>query len=181
MKSITIEIFIIIFLFSSCSPIPKHVQLARSAITSFSQEVFKTDQLVLEGYGGAMSEDIKTFTFFFESQKNVNLEEARILFVNILERFLHKINKDEEIRNFLHEYPISEKNIYLEIQFSPINFNFHDRYVIYVSIPNFNPYSPTSRVHYRTANRDRDSTEFSYYNETYGEALKIVTDHKITK
>lgn len=178
MNHIIINIFITIFLLYSCSPVPKHVGLARSAITSFSKEVFQTDHLALDGSGGAMLDDIKTFTMFFDSQKNVDLAEARILFVNIVERFLNKINNDQEIRHFLHKFPITEKNIYLEIQFSPDNFNFHDRYVIYVSIPNFNPYAPTNRIHYKTANRDKNSTEFTYYNETYEEALKIVKEHQ---
>lgn len=48
----------------------------------------------------------------------MNLEEARRLYVEVVEDFLNRINNNKEIRSYLHDYPFTIKNLDLMIHFS---------------------------------------------------------------
>ena len=49
--------------------------------------------------------------WFTRDGKKLNLEESRKLVVSIVEDYLEAINKNEELRPFLRDYPFTAKNL----------------------------------------------------------------------
>lgn len=92
-----------------------YVKLADKHIAQFGKEMRTSYNLQLAGSGGAMMQDIKIFNFFFETEKSCDLINAQSLAINMIEKFLNQVNSDPKIRIFLHDYPITGKNVYIGV------------------------------------------------------------------
>ena len=167
---IILKAIIFLFLFTACYSSPEYIKLSNHAISSFSKEVFYTDELLLIGAGGALHEDIKILSLAFESRKELNLEKARKLFINTTEHFLSDINNNSSIKSYLHTYPMTIKNLHLSISF----YNGQDRvksnFIAFITIPNINPDKPTDRIYYAIYDQNADIL-VDIHSETYQEAL----------
>jgi hypothetical protein len=68
-----------------------------------------------------MMGDIQSVTLRFLSYHVLNVDEARILYVEMMEEFLVRINQNDQIRPYLHDYPFGIKNMELTIGFDDTN------------------------------------------------------------
>jgi len=96
---------------------PNYCKIVDSITKSYLVEVAVPRDLILNDYGGAMIGDIKSISLSFLSHHALNVDEARILYVEMMEELLNRINCHEKIRPHLHNFPFEEANIKLTISF----------------------------------------------------------------
>lgn len=109
---------IILFLFSSftCRE-SNYCKMSDRIVSNYFKEFAKPRNLILTGYGGRMLNDIKEVELRFLSFDALNVEEARVLYVEMMEEFLCRINHHDKIRPYLHNFPFKSGNIKLTIGF----------------------------------------------------------------
>ncbi len=160
----------ITLIFASCFPSPVHVDKAESHMISFSAKM-EREGFQLTGSGGAMMDDIKGINLSYQTSQNLNVDEVRILLVQRIEAFLYQINKDCEIRPYLHDYPFSSRNVYFTITFSKKNGDYVDPpFVAYVALMN-----KRNIIAYYTFDKEKDALE-DFHIESYDDALKIYNE-----
>jgi len=106
----------ILFLFTSCAMRDaNYCKMSDRIVSSYIKEFAKPRNLMLSGYGGAMMDDIQEISLRFLSFSALNVDEARVLYVEMMEEFLCRINHHEEIRPYLHNFPFDVNNLDLTI------------------------------------------------------------------
>jgi len=160
-------IFIAIGLLSfSCTKRSTEEKLAYSLMNSFIKIEELENKFILSGLGTAMPDDIRRFNLHFIANQEVNLEEARRLYINSTQKLLKMINSNEQIRPYLHNYPFNENNIDFTI-------TFHDHYDDRVPPPNIAfVFIIDGTIIYDTYYGKYQTT----HKETYEEALKMVNE-----
>jgi hypothetical protein len=117
MKSI-ILLFFLLFLFTSFGyREPKYCKMVNCITKSYVKEIAAPRKLILTGYGGAMVSDIQSIILRFSSFDALDVDAARKLYVEIMDRYLQCINAHEKIRPHLHNFPFDIDNIELSIEF----------------------------------------------------------------
>lgn len=115
-------LFLITFL-GSCDPPQEMIDPYRPTKGALVDEVINTafKQLKAEkelypfGTGYQMMYQIKMLALAFHYYKEVEIDEARELLVCAARTFLDIINKNEQIRKHLDNYPFKPENIQIEI------------------------------------------------------------------
>lgn len=146
---------------------------ANNVMSAHAEDMFKQYGLKVNGAGGAMLTNIKSLLLNFEGRGHYyNLEETGRVYVNCVEGFIAKINSDEDIREYLHQYPVSLKNIELRIRFTdPETYKLDSRFVSFVYLVN-------GKIFYEVD--DPDSPDFKrLHQEPYEEALRIVREETL--
>jgi hypothetical protein len=77
-----------------------------------------------------MLNDVIYISLSFMSFSNMNLEDARILEVELIERFLRIVNNHKKIRPYLREYPFPALSVDIMLSFEP--FEYKDKCVNHV-------------------------------------------------
>ena len=121
--------------------------------------------------GGSMMGDIQAVALGFVSYKALNVDEARKLYVNIVEEYLHRVNCNEEVHPYLHNYPFTINNLEFTIRFShPNGKRIADGHVaLMFFIENRN------LLFYKGYDSNTDNF-YLLHKESYEEALKIVQE-----
>lgn len=165
-------IYSILFLFllaSFAHREPSYCRIVDQITNSYLKEMAIPHGLVLSGYGGAMMDDVQSITLRFLSHDSLNLNEARVLYVEMMEDFLHRVNCHEKIRPHLHDFPFGVDNIKLTISFEDPQGNIRGNgYIAMIFI------SKNHTIHYSAYNSNKED----FYNlceESYGEARRKVT------
>lgn len=96
---------------------PKYCQLIDKIMHKFSKELQKEYGLRLVGYGGGMMDDIKIVGGTYQSRTRMDVNEARRMYVHIIEGCLERINADEAVRPYLHNYPFTTDNLHFLLSF----------------------------------------------------------------
>lgn len=161
-----IYLLLILFFCTGCS-CPVHVAAAHRVMNSFTKKM-EREGFHLCSSGGAMMDDIKQITLDYEICQNVNVDEARIIFIKYAESLLEQVNSDIKIRPYLHNYPFTSENILFGISFCKPDGNFADPpYIADVLLQNKN-----NRVFYSVHNKQTELLD-DVYSESYEEALNI--------
>jgi hypothetical protein len=146
---------------------PNYCQMVDRITKNYLKEVAKPLNLKLSGYGGAMMGDIQSVTLRFLSYEILNVNEARMLYIKMMEEFLIRINQNDKIRPYLHDYPFEIKNIELVIGFDDANGHIlGDGHVAHMFIARNNT------LYYEAYNPETEKF-YTLHKENYGEALKI--------
>lgn len=114
-----INFAVIIFLGVSCSNHLSYDELAEREIFRFAKDVQKSDHLELIEYGGGFLDQINTLTIGFLSRENVNIDQARWMFVNYANMFIDRINCSNELRPYLAVYPFTIEQLKFSIIYRP--------------------------------------------------------------
>ena len=61
--------------------------------------------------------DIEKINLSLCTQKKLDLEQTRQLFISLIQNLLKKINSDTRIKPYLHNYPFTSKNLCLSLHF----------------------------------------------------------------
>lgn len=160
--------FISVFSFLSCSPTPsKFMGIVNRLRNNIAEEIKNKYDLELIGIGGSMPDCVlHYFTLSFAVQKNVNLDEARRLILNVAHEYLDLINNNVEIKYYMLQYPFDEKNVDIAIFFkNPDNTSVQHPYI---SIASF----CEGKLWYMTHNDREKLTYKTKFNETYQEAIE---------
>jgi hypothetical protein len=150
---------------------PGYCKMADQITKKFLKECAQPRRLILSGYGGAMMNDIQEISLSFLSFDALNVDEARMLYVEIMEEYLQRINCHERIRPHLHNFPFEENNIKLSIGFEDSKRKItRDGHVALISIARdhllyFAAYDPITEEFY------------TIHQEPYEVALKFVKEH----
>lgn len=158
----------IFFLFNSFAHREaNYCKMSDRIVNSYYKEFAKPRNLILTGSGGRMMKDIKEVELRFLSFDALNVDEARILYVEMMEEFLYLINCHEKIRPHLHTFPFNVSNIKLTIGFEdPKRKITGDGHVALIFIGRnrtlfYEAYDPITKF-------------YTLHKEPYEEALKIV-------
>lgn len=164
-------LYAFLLLCCSCHHEIDHGDLAVTAMRSYAKQVRKEFGFELSAFGGCMMNDIEIFEVTFARNDKVTVDEARRLIVQISEGFIAKINADEKIRPYLHNYPITQKNVRFHLSFAATRAEPPgNSFVYYVS-------STNGKIFYDSFDNSipRDDQQIvSLANEPYDEALKIL-------
>jgi hypothetical protein len=120
-----------------------------------------------------MMNDIQEIELRFTSLDALDVDQARKLYIEIMEEFLIRINKHEKIRPHLHNYPFEVKNIKLTISFDDSNRHIRgDGHVPHMFI------GKNYTLYYAAYNPEQEGF-YNLHKENYGDALKIVQHVKM--
>lgn len=104
--------------FTACNhrdPPPIHCQLVHKFMHRFIQDAEKQYHMVCSLVGGEFLGQINGIHLDFDTIGPMSVEELRILIVQVTEELLDRINADEEIREYLANYPFRSTNLRLNI------------------------------------------------------------------
>lgn len=104
--------------FSSCTKVPPNEIAVNQQINSFAKQMERGKKLSLVATGGSsLNQRKRVFYLNFWTEKKLNVDEARILFIQTAEDFLKQVNQNETLRPFLENYPVTIQNLELSIGF----------------------------------------------------------------
>ena len=110
------------FLFScNQEKMPDHVVLADKITGKYTEQIKKDENFSLVGFGSNYVNGIHRIGLDFQSERTVNITEARNLLVRSVSKLLDAVNSNEDIRRYLDHYPYTAKGIELAIDFSDKN------------------------------------------------------------
>ncbi len=160
-------LILITFCFASCGG-RSYSYLADPIFASYGKEMKKKRGYWVQGTGGSMpNSDVKSLFMSFEGIRQVDIPEARRLYIELVEGLLIRVNSNESIRPFLHDYPATSKNMDLFLGFVDRKNNIvAENYISFICCVN-------NRIYYNKFNQKTRHFE-GVYEEAYEEALKIV-------
>jgi hypothetical protein len=148
-------------------------KLTNQIISKVTQKLSSKYPLTISTIGGGEDEkgiwQISVYYDYFG--KALNLEESRILIVNIIETYLNEINNSEKIRPYLKNYPFTVDNL----DFAIITNQLNGEWYFDPNIDTVNVINDTIKYSTRDPNN-----HLKYKNtvvEKYENALKIVKDN----
>lgn len=109
------KLVILLLFLSACHK--SHSDLADAQMSCYAKKAYQEKGIILEGSGGSMMNDIKEFAMSFKCSLHLTLAQTRVLMVQVVDEFLQQVNANEEIRPYLHSYPLTVKNVSLMIGF----------------------------------------------------------------
>lgn len=167
MNKFFICLLILVTACSKASSKPEHVDLVHCITRQYSKELKKKKGLSLYGYGGAMMGDVKEIYLDYISHEKLDVEEARRMYIPVMEDLLHLINSDINLRPYLHEHPFTCKNLQIMIAFRDEDGHSQgDEAVALVFVAR-------CRIFYELYNKETEKYQV-LYEEPYEEALEIV-------
>lgn len=139
--------------------------MAYRVMNTYSDKIEKPLGVKLIATGGGMASDLHMLELVYEGQQHFNVEQARHLYITVMEGFLKAINSYRQIRPWLHEYPYTSKNVRMRITFHDANGErVPNEYIAYIATIKGTVYYDT---HHNNDFRD-------FHKEPYEEALRIV-------
>jgi hypothetical protein len=145
----------------------KHTKEVNRIVNPFLKELEKKGKIYAFGYGGAFMHDVEEIDISLCTKRIVDVEKARLLIVSITEELLKRINTDEGIRPYLHNYPFTNENLSITLNFRDKNDD--------PMLPPFLTYTGVmyGKVGYALQNLKQPLAVDYVHRETYEEALKI--------
>lgn len=78
---------------------------------SFCEHIFRKKNCYTLSFGGKIGDNVEELSIKLLCKRRASLEEARILEVNVTEKFLSMINNDLALRPYLKEYPFPASRV----------------------------------------------------------------------
>ena len=139
---------------------------ANEITNTFRKQQSKKHQLSIYGKGGSMPDDVRSLYVYLESDRKLDLPEARKLIVQVVLDFLQAINTDARLRQYARNWPFNETNVRVGIRFSQRNKYMDPPYIAYVFILD-------GTIYYEQNNPQTDRF-VDFHKEPYSEAVRIV-------
>lgn len=150
----------------ACQAKNSYSDIALGIVKSYSKEISQQECVAIIGTGGSMTKDVKTLYLHVWSENELEVSEARRMYLRILQGLVDKVNANEEVRPYLHDYPFTWKNIDLDLGFHNDNGWVGNEKVALVTICK-------GEIFYKIYDQDDDGFRL-IYREPYEEALRIV-------
>lgn len=148
-----------------------HIKLADKILYSFLGDVKKDGRFWTEMSGGGMAGGtVNVIGLGLATIQHPSVEEARLIYVPLVEDFLHRLNSNEVIRPYLQNYPATIKNFELEITFkvNKIQKAVGSNTVAFM-------FPMHGKIFYSKIDSNTNRLA-DLYEETYEEALRIVRE-----
>lgn len=170
MKLLIILLSTFISFAPSCTQaISKKEKITLKLLNSFSDQQKAANNLRMIGVGGAMPQEVQEVSLHFITHKQLTLEQARRLYISVVQDLLARVNSNSEIRPFLKDYPFTCHNVDLLISFkTPEGQRIQAPFIALVGLAN-------GRIFFSINDRERDLLK-TIHREPYEEALKIVKE-----
>jgi hypothetical protein len=97
---------------------PDYEMIANGITAETAIKLEKQRNLRLAGTGGGMMNDIQMMAMGFDCCHEINLNESRELLLYAVDEYLSDINRNEDVRPYLHNYPFTEKNVEIRVWIS---------------------------------------------------------------
>ena len=163
-------LFLCILLFvSTTSEGANYCKMTDQIVKNYIKEYAIPRGLCADGYGGSFMHNVHVISLDFVSNQALSVAEARILYIEMMEEFLHRINMNSKIRPYLHNYPFDHKNFELNISFRNKN-----KRVLQPECVAFMFYIDRKNTLYYDAYDPQQREFYSIHTESYEEALEIV-------
>lgn len=150
------------FLSSSHVPLIDYSQRMDQIVLEYTKVLQQEYTLSLVGLGGSMPDDIEKIDIQYDLFGQYDLESARKLYMKIAHGILDRINADNQIRPYLHEYPATLNQLRLSLTFHNESGRYPENKIAFISYVN-------SRICYRMHNDTNDQFEI-VWRETFEEA-----------
>lgn len=134
------------------------------AVKPYVQNLEKNHAIKLIGSGATGPADIQGIFLHFTIEDSLDLARARRVYVAIVDNIIHQINAYKPVRPFLHDFPITCKNIRLILAFREQEGMPQKSQVALITIGN-------GIIFYDNLENDEFVT---FLEEPYEKALKIV-------
>jgi hypothetical protein len=144
---------------------------AFSILNKYSNFLQKTEGFEVFGTGGAMTTNVKSVFVSYVSNKNVGLEEARKIYISVIENLVKEYNNDKEIRPYLNDYPFTYNNIDLHISFKNKGNYIGNKKIAFIL-------KAKGIIYYDIFDEKLDDF-IDIYQEPYEEGLKIINQNKL--
>lgn len=89
-------------------------------LKNFIKDV-RSSRLQPSGVGGGICGEINRVSVSLECYENLNLEQARNLYLTLYSKLLNSYNSNRQLRPYLHNYPFNSENIEISISFKKNN------------------------------------------------------------
>lgn len=139
---------------------------------TFRRSVKEKYDLIPTAYGGSFMNNISVISQTYSTyDKNYDVDQTRVLFVDCVEDYLSRINQDGKIKPYLAYSPFTETGLELSIYFQKAKFEYVDsEFIAGVMLVN----GKLLYIKY-----DHESEKFvDVHRETYEEAVRIVKEGK---
>ena len=168
---VILSLFVIINFFNKLKE-STYCKYVDNVTHSFIKSVKKDYDLSATRKGGSFMENIKEVYLSFDTyNKKYNIDQARVLMIDCVEDYLHRINKDEKVRPFLDHYPFTEKRVELSIYFYESKLKkVSNDYIAGVHLVN-------NTLFYSVYDEEK-GMYINVYEEPYQEAVHIVQEGK---
>lgn len=166
MITLYLAIIMSFFFQSLCYAEKDYSQLAYKIINHHAKDAKKINNLILIGSGGSWATDVKLISISYWSYLQLDIPSSRRLYIQTVERLIHDVNVDKEIRPYLRDYPFIFKNTKVDIGFIEKGFqNLNKKKIKSVVLIN-------GIVYYDIL--DENEKLKTVHQEPYEEALRIV-------
>lgn len=146
----------------------RYGQLAQKEMNAHSDEMCRKYGFEVAGTGGSFTTDIRSVYLMYVCKQHLSLQQARRLYVSVVEDLVTRLNANRNIRPFLHEYPITGKNIEIDLSFENRDgTSFKNNEVAFISNMD------GKGIVYYVSQEGSDRIEI-LHRESYEEALRIV-------
>lgn len=159
---------IVLIVLNSCKSDTDYGKMAQSLIRAHAKEYKKSHGWILDGLGAGGPADLETLFLSYETDQQVDISEARKLYVDCMESVLARLNSDIEIRPLLRDFPATWKNIELDLSFNDLN---AVGKISRLAVINGN-------LCYWTFEEDHFSQHKVTFEEPYEEAVRIVHEQR---
>lgn len=85
--------------------------------SNFAKQMLKELGLVCEGDRGRTNKKVEEIGLQFRAYRRATIDEARVLQLYVMEKFIDAINEHEKLRPFLAEVPFTYKRVMISITF----------------------------------------------------------------
>ncbi len=136
----------------------------------FFKEYMKPMGYCNDGYGGEMHGDVRRVYTYYVQEGEISIDEARRVYLDVMEELLTRINATKKLRPYLHNYPFQRKNIQLALSWRPKKkTRWEDGKLTFMFLNN------NDQLLYYSYSADRsDNGLYVIHAESYVDALAIV-------
>lgn len=143
-----------------------YVKLSHKISDQYSRDMLSQHGFRQFGSGGGFYYNVDHISIIYFSEKMVTKDEARKLYLEVVEGLIARYNADIPIRPYLSKYPFDQKNMDITIRFNP------QSPLTYIS---YSPYGDVIIFHVR---KGLEPSKYDTTEEPYEEAYKIVFGHE---
>ena len=102
---------------AGCSSRAPQVIEAERVTGLISKKIYKNYQLRVYAYGGSMMEKIEEIDVNFKKNDLMTIQQARMLYIDVMEEGLAIVNSDLKIRPFLNSFPFTHNDLVIHLSF----------------------------------------------------------------
>ncbi len=117
-KFLAITLFFMNYICAANMDSPRQAVRFHEIIRQIEEEIYETFEIIPTASGGGVHERIERIYIGFSSPKELSVQEARVLLVQVADRFLAIINQQPDAEELLYRYPFLPEDITVQIGLS---------------------------------------------------------------